>query len=87
MILRVQLVDGEYRVVLPMDVVHKMHLCEGSAVEIESVEQAHDAQHRYMTVEEGMKAYRETLPKHEAAYRELAKGPGADTSDIYFTEL
>jgi bifunctional DNA-binding transcriptional regulator/antitoxin component of YhaV-PrlF toxin-antitoxin module len=86
MILRVQLVEGEFRIVLPMEVVRKLELREGSVVEIESVEQTYRAQQRYITREEAMESYRRTLPQHEAAYRELARGPGADTRDG-FTEL
>ena len=35
-----------------------------------------DSSHSYVSTEEAMDAFERILPKHEAAFRELAKGPG-----------
>jgi len=68
MVMRVQVVDGEYRVVVPPEAVEAR---EGAAVQV--VPLAEPEKSRYVGVEEGMKAYFKTEPLHRNAYRELAK--------------
>ena len=56
--------------------VEALRLTEGPAVEVSAVTapaEEPQPQVRYAEVDEAMQAYRETLPQHEAAYRELAK--------------
>ena len=74
MVMRVQRVDGEFRVVLTAEAMAALHLEEGAAVEVRSVE-ANGAGPKieYATVEESLRAFYETLPQHEQAYIELAK--------------
>ena len=72
MVMRVQLVAGEYRVVLPPEAVEALKLTEGSPVEIVPVAEQACADHRRMTVEEGLAAFRGTELDHRNTYRELA---------------
>lgn len=71
MVMRVQIVDGEYRVVLPPEAVEALKLSEGTPVRVMPI--AETSQPRYVGVEEGMKVYFETEPFHRNSYRELAK--------------
>ena len=71
MVMRVQVVDGEYRVVLPAEAVEALKLKEGTAVQVVPV--AEPEKSRYVGVDEAMKAYFETEPLHRDSYRELAK--------------
>ncbi|MEO7028836.1 MAG: hypothetical protein ABI147_05480 [Acidobacteriaceae bacterium] len=76
MVARVQKTSEGYAIVLTEDALKKLKLAEGSAVEIHPVETDKDQlrpEIRYASTEDAMRAYRETLPQHEAAYRELAK--------------
>ena len=75
MVLRVQHVDGEYRVVLSPEAVEALRVQEGSAVEVVPVVNSEHAQDdfRYATVEEGSAAYERTERLHRNTYRELAK--------------
>ena len=73
MVMRVQVVDGEYRVVVPPEAVEALQLKEGAPVEIVPLADPRRAEHRYVTFEEGMEAFKSTLPIHSEAYRELAK--------------
>jgi len=75
MVARVQPPDGEYRVVLSTEVVEALGLFEGAGVEIAKLD-LQDSGHSYVSTEEAMDAFERILPKHEAAFRELAKGPG-----------
>jgi antitoxin component of MazEF toxin-antitoxin module len=74
MVMRVQHVDGEYRVVLSREAMDALHLTEGAEVELRPVaeEPNGSAAIRHMSVDEALKAYRDTLPQHIEAYRELA---------------
>jgi bifunctional DNA-binding transcriptional regulator/antitoxin component of YhaV-PrlF toxin-antitoxin module len=71
MVMRIQIVDGEYRVVVPLEAVEALNLSEGTPVRVVPV--AEPSESRYVGVEEGMKAYFETEPFHRNSYRELAK--------------
>ena len=75
MVMRVQRVGEEYRIVLSPEALEALHLTDGAEVEIRRVgpEQAQPATIRYLSVEEALDAYRETLPQHREAYRALAK--------------
>jgi antitoxin component of MazEF toxin-antitoxin module len=53
--------------------VEELALKDGSSVTIEPTQEAKTPSIRYATVEEALAAFDETLPRHEAAYRELAK--------------
>ena len=68
--------ENGYAIPLTMEMVEAMQLREGSPVEVSPVGNTADAPHtaiRYATVQEALRAFEETLPQHEAAYRELAK--------------
>ncbi len=73
--MRVQHVEGEYRVVLTAEALAALNLRDGSAVEVLPVVEAPATAPtiRYLTNEEALNAYRETLPQFRAAYEELAK--------------
>jgi hypothetical protein len=71
MVMRVQLVAGEYRVVLPREAVEELKLKDGDAVEIKPLPQG--AESRYVGVDEAMESYFETEPSHRESYRALAK--------------
>lgn len=73
MVMRVQVVDGEYRVVVPPEAVEALGLREGAPVELVAVPDPGKAAHRDMTFEEGMEAFRSTEHLHRNTYRELAK--------------
>jgi len=74
MVMRVQVVEGEYRVVLPMDAVEALDLHDGSVVEVQAVRPDADCiEHRSATVDEALKAFRRTEHLHGNTYRELAK--------------
>jgi bifunctional DNA-binding transcriptional regulator/antitoxin component of YhaV-PrlF toxin-antitoxin module len=74
MVMRVQHIDGEYRVVLPVEAIEALHLSDGAAVEIVPVSGGTGTSgHRYATLQEGMDAFLRTEPLHENTYRELAK--------------
>ncbi len=61
---------------LPFEAARALQLVDGSPVMVspasERGESAGSAV-RYATAEEALAAFEETLPQHEAAYRELAK--------------
>lgn len=75
MVARLERVQNGYAVILPAETVEALHLAEGSIVEVLPVAAAREphGQVRYMTTEEALRAFEETLPQHEATYRELAK--------------
>ena len=75
MVFRIQLIGGEFVIVIPNEAMAALGLREGSAVEIVPLGMDSTAD-RYMTVEEGMAAYFATESQHRNTYRELAKGPG-----------
>lgn len=72
MVLRLQQVEGEYRVVLSAEAVAELGLRDGAAVEVRPVEKE-TVEVQYATVEETMKAFYDTEPDHRETYRELAK--------------
>jgi hypothetical protein len=72
MVMRVQHVEGEYRVVLTPEAMEALNLTDGASVEIVPVAAA-QPEHRYMTVEEMLDAYQRTEHLHLDTYRELAK--------------
>lgn len=77
MTMRVQHVDGEYRVVLSAEVVEALHLTDGAEVEVrpvgsEGVASASSV-HEYVSVAEALESYARTEPLHRNTYRELAK--------------
>jgi len=80
MVFRVQVIEGQYVIVIPADAMAAMGLRDGSVVEVLAVGPETDG-NRYMSVEEGMAAYFKTEPLHRNTYRELAKGPGAPEED------
>ena len=72
--MRVQQVDGEFRVVLSAEAMAALQLREGAAVEVQPVEPANDAPpHRYISLEEGLASFERTEPLHRNTYMELAK--------------
>ncbi len=75
MVMRVQQVDGEYRVVLTPEALAALNLTDGSPVEVLPVVEAPatSPEIRYLTNEEALDAYRQTLPQFRDAYEELAK--------------
>jgi antitoxin component of RelBE/YafQ-DinJ toxin-antitoxin module len=73
MVLHVQHVEGEYRVVLTPEAIAALNLTDGAPVEVLPVKVAEPTERRYATNAEVLQAFRETLPQHEEAYRELAK--------------
>jgi len=75
MVMRVQEVEGEYRVVLTPEAIAAWNLKDGAPVEVTPVPEAAVAGPviHYMTNEEALEAYRSTLPQFRAAYEELAK--------------
>jgi hypothetical protein len=73
MIMRVQQIEGEYRVVLTPEAIAALNLKDGAEVEVTPVETPHEEERRYATNEEVLQAFRDTLPQHAEAYRELAK--------------
>jgi bifunctional DNA-binding transcriptional regulator/antitoxin component of YhaV-PrlF toxin-antitoxin module len=73
MVMRVQVVEGEYRIVLPPEAMEELKLKPGAPVDIVPVVEPEPPQHRYMTVEEGLAAFRRIEPAHRNTFRELAK--------------
>jgi hypothetical protein len=75
MVMRVQQVDGEYRVVLTPEALAALNLTDGSPVEVLPVVEAPapSPKIRYLTNDEALHAYRQTLPQFRDAYEELAK--------------
>jgi antitoxin component of MazEF toxin-antitoxin module len=75
MVMRVERRGDEYCVVLSQQALDALQLTEGAAVEVRPVESngARPTETRYVSVEEALEAYRETLPQHREAYIELAK--------------
>jgi len=76
MALRVQRRGDEYCVVIPQQTLVALRLSEGAEVEVRPVATEGNGQPgtiRYVSVDEALEAYRETLPQHREAYLELAK--------------
>ena len=73
MVMRVQLVEGEYRVILPPGVVEALQLTDGAAVEILPVAGPARPDLRRMTIEDGLAWFRRTEPVHRDTYPDLTK--------------
>ncbi len=73
MVMRVQHVEGEYRIVVPPEAMEALHLTDGAPVEIVAAVEPAPAEPRYMTLTEGLAAFRRTVPAHRNTYIELAK--------------
>jgi antitoxin component of MazEF toxin-antitoxin module len=74
MVMRVQRRGDEYCVVFSREVLEALHLSDGAEVEVRPVNgEALPSAIRYVTTDEALEAYRETLPQHREAYLELAK--------------
>ena len=74
MVIRVQHVEGEYRVVLSPEAMEALHLSEGAEVEVHPVANEHEASAvEYASTEEVVAAFWETEPEHRNSYLELAK--------------
>ncbi len=71
--MRVQVVEGEYRLVLPAEMVEEMQLKDGDALQVQAVPSAASPVHRTVSVEEGMAAFHRIEPLHRNTLRELAK--------------
>jgi antitoxin component of MazEF toxin-antitoxin module len=78
MAMRVQRRGDEYCVVIPREELEALQLSDGAEVEVRAVNghgngQGSGVEIRYVTVDEALQSYRETLPQHREAYIELAK--------------
>ena len=73
MVLRVQVVEGEYRIVLPPEMVEELKLKDGDPLQVVPMSEAASTDHRTMTLEEGMAAFHRIEPLHRNTMRELAK--------------
>jgi len=78
MVMRVQRRGDEYCVAFSREVLEALRLTDGAEVEVRPVpveagEGNPAPEHRYASVEEGLEAFRASLPQHSEAYRELAK--------------
>ncbi len=73
MVMRIQHVEGEYRIVVPIEAMEALHLKPGAPVELLPVAEPVGTEHRNMTVEEMLDAYQRTEHLHLNTYRELAK--------------
>ena len=69
MLAQLQKVGEKLTVEVTPQVAREMGLGDGDWIEYHKTQ----PEVRYATVEEALRAYDETLPDHEAAYRELAK--------------
>ena len=69
MVVTVRKVGDEFTAVIPSQIADELGLVDGSELEIGPATGAN----RYATIDEAMRAFEDTLPQHEAAYRELAK--------------
>jgi hypothetical protein len=76
MVLHVEKTEKGWGISLTDEMAETMRLVDGGPVQVLPVEESAvepRVQIRYASVEEVMKAHRETEPRHAAAYRELAK--------------
>jgi antitoxin component of MazEF toxin-antitoxin module len=75
MAMRVQRMGNEYCVVLTAEQIAALHLSDGAEVEVRpantQTEESRSVQ--YLSIDETLDSYRETLPQHRDAYIELAK--------------
>ncbi|HKO19113.1 MAG TPA: hypothetical protein VJU82_09525 [Acidobacteriaceae bacterium] len=75
MVLRVERRGDEYLIPVPPEVLAELHLTEGAAVDVHPSEapNGQESSIRPLSAEEALQTYRDTLPRHIEAYRELAK--------------
>ena len=73
MVVHVQRIGDQFAAIIPPEMVDELGLVDGSALEISPIDKSVAPAARYATVEEALRAFEDTLPQHEAAYRELAK--------------
>jgi antitoxin component of MazEF toxin-antitoxin module len=75
MVAHVEKTANGFMISVPTNVAEAWNLSDGSAVELTQICRpvADERTIRYATVEEALAAFRDTLPQHEEAYRELAK--------------
>lgn len=73
MVVRVRKVGDEFTAVIPPQIADKLGLVDGSELEIGLATGPRAGGTRYATTDEAIRAFEDTLPQHEAAYRELAK--------------
>jgi antitoxin component of MazEF toxin-antitoxin module len=73
MVVRVRKVGDEFTAVIPLQIADELGLVDGSELEIGPATGAGGRTTRYATTDEALRAFEDTLPQHEAAYRELAK--------------
>ena len=71
--LRVQRIGEQYCVVLSAEVMAALRLTEGAEIELCQVPASQENRINYISVDEALKSYHDTLPQHENTYRELAK--------------
>ena len=73
MVVRVRKVGDEFTAVIPPQIADELGLVDGSELEIVPATEPEARTNRYATSDEALRAFEDTLPQHEAAYRELAK--------------
>ncbi len=75
MVAHVEKTEKGYAILLTDEMVEKLHLSEGTAVEVRSVTEPTTTgpQIRYATAEEAMQMHRRLEPENAKAYTELAK--------------
>ena len=73
MVVHVQRIGDKFAAIIPPEMVDELGLVDGSELEIRPIGKSAASTIRYATVEEALRAFEDTLPQHEAAYRELAK--------------
>jgi antitoxin component of MazEF toxin-antitoxin module len=75
MVLRVERRGDEYFIPVPQQAMAELHLQEGAAVDVRATDApaAQEPVIQSLSVEETLQTYRDTLPQHIEAYRELAK--------------
>lgn len=74
MVARLEKTEKGYAILLTEEMVRELDLREGAEVEVLPVaEPTERPQIRYASKEEVLAAFERTLPRHEEAYRELAK--------------
>jgi antitoxin component of MazEF toxin-antitoxin module len=73
MVVRVRKVGDEFTAVIPPQIADELGLVDGSELEIVPATEPEAQTNRYATSDEALRAFEDTLPQHEAAYRELAK--------------
>lgn len=75
MVLRLERRGNEYVIPVPAEALAELHLMEGAAVDVRATDDTaqQESMIRPLSVQETLQTYRDTLPQHIEAYRELAK--------------